>query len=284
MKRILVATDLSPRSDRAIARALALRQEHGAEVTLLHVVEAELPNWMARQQSWAAQGELAGQVKALAGEDAPGIEIRIVTGHDWEQILAQADAIGADLVLLGDHRPAPIRDLLRGTTVARVATGGSRPVLVVHKPASTSYRMVVVGVDFSPQAEAAAALARTLAPEAHHLCVHAYDIPFAGLLAANAGIGESSRWHARFAEAARADLETWMRGRRRPGGRVDTTLRHGRPEVVLREMAEVHGADLLVVGTRGHNRALRAAIGSVAQDLLDDPPCDVACTPGGPSP
>ena len=49
MKHILVATDLTARSDRAIERAFSLARETGAELTILHAVDDELPASVADQ-------------------------------------------------------------------------------------------------------------------------------------------------------------------------------------------------------------------------------------------
>ena len=42
--KVLVATDLSARSDRAVERAVILAKQTGAALTILHVVDADLPS------------------------------------------------------------------------------------------------------------------------------------------------------------------------------------------------------------------------------------------------
>ncbi|AZQ69050.1 universal stress protein [Silicimonas algicola] len=49
MKHIVVATDMSERSDRALARALSLARETGARCTVTSVVEDALPEDLANQ-------------------------------------------------------------------------------------------------------------------------------------------------------------------------------------------------------------------------------------------
>ena len=46
--RIVAATDLSPRSDRAFERAVQLARSLGAHLTLLHVISDELPSAVLR--------------------------------------------------------------------------------------------------------------------------------------------------------------------------------------------------------------------------------------------
>ena len=60
MKRILCATDLSPRCEGAVHRAGMLAQQHGAQLALLHVLdpvlflEQEQEHVIARLRSQAA--------------------------------------------------------------------------------------------------------------------------------------------------------------------------------------------------------------------------------------
>ena len=42
-----MATDLSARSDRALERAVMLTREHGAELTVAHIIDEELPSALA---------------------------------------------------------------------------------------------------------------------------------------------------------------------------------------------------------------------------------------------
>ncbi|MEO1688792.1 MAG: universal stress protein, partial [Pseudomonadota bacterium] len=55
MRRILVASDLSARSDRALARAAALAQAHGAALHVAHVTDDELPAALAHPQTESAR-------------------------------------------------------------------------------------------------------------------------------------------------------------------------------------------------------------------------------------
>ena len=56
------------------------------------------------------------------------------------------------------------------------------------------------------------------------------------------------------------------------GVHVTSEARMGKPAVVLRELAQEHDADVLVIGNRGMNRRLR---GSVPNTLSHRSPCSV---------
>lgn len=54
MKQILVATDFSTRSDRALRRAVLTARQVRAELTLVHVVDDDQPNYLIERQKTAA--------------------------------------------------------------------------------------------------------------------------------------------------------------------------------------------------------------------------------------
>jgi nucleotide-binding universal stress UspA family protein len=52
-------------------------------------------------------------------------------------------------------------------------------------------------------------------------------------------------------------------------------MQEGPVREVIHRRVELLKSDLLVIGTRGRAGAAHASLGSVAGDLLRDPPCDV---------
>ena len=50
---------------------------------------------------------------------------------------------------------------------------------------------------------------------------------------------------------------------------------HGDPAEAIVEAAKEHGADLVIVGTRGANLASRVLLGSVSTKVVHEAPCDV---------
>lgn len=65
-----------------------------------------------------------------------------------------------------------------------------------------------------------------------------------------------------------------------PGRTVTTTVLFGRPGAAIVAAAERSGADLVVVGSRGHGPFLSALLGSVAAEVVDRAPCPVLVARG----
>jgi len=56
---------------------------------------------------------------------------------------------------------------------------------------------------------------------------------------------------------------------------VLSSVRHGDPRRVIVDQAREWGADLIIIGARGHSALERWLIGSVAQNVVAHAPCSV---------
>jgi nucleotide-binding universal stress UspA family protein len=286
LARILVASDLSPRARRAIARAALLAAAHGARLTALHVLDEPLHAGLLRlvspARARARRRVIAAAEAALCREVAASVRgrgdasVRIETGTPFVTIARRARTEGADLVVLGAHGAHGIPGALVGTTAERVVRHGDRPVLVVKRTPRGPYRRVLVPVDFSEPSARALALAARLSPEAALLVLHVYEVWYepqlrrAGVTAAT--IAAHRRAEAREAAGRLAALS-------RSAGLGDRTvtplLRRGHPTRAIAGAARRLGADLVVVGSHGRRGLGRALLGSVAERVLREVACDV---------
>jgi nucleotide-binding universal stress UspA family protein len=120
------------------------------------------------------------------------------------------------------------------------------------------YRRIVVGTDGSARAEQAVREAAQLATTAH-----ARLIVVAAHGADDGGEGQ-----------ARADAAAEL-ARTVGAGDVHALSEEGVAEEVLLGVVESHGADLLVVGSKGMTDASRFLIGAVANTISHHAACDV---------
>ncbi len=137
INRILVATNGSDSSRYAVALGGELASAEGAELTFLHVVPpvefvAGRMSLHAAPRLLRSVGDEALDAAALAADELGVRSHReLVSGDVHESIVAYADAIDADLVVVGERQ----RRRRFGLTVARwVARNSTRPVLVARPP------------------------------------------------------------------------------------------------------------------------------------------------------
>jgi nucleotide-binding universal stress UspA family protein len=127
---------------------------------------------------------------------------------------------------------------------------------------------LVVGYDGSEGSRRALQRVRELAIDYQALVIVAVapDIRSAGLGADLAG----SRLNP---ERLLGEARELLDGRH--GAAIETRAAVGDPAVVLTDVAREVGAQLLIVGRRGGDFVTRTLLGSVAQRVVQDAPCDV---------
>jgi nucleotide-binding universal stress UspA family protein len=142
-KRILLPTDGSEITSKAVETAVKLAATLGAEVSALAVKEpfpysaiTEMQP-MPPQEFFDTQDRIAtrnlGLVSAACG--AVGVKcnaLALEAVHPWEAILEQAKVQGADLIVMASHGRRGMSALLLGSETQKVLTHGTIPVLVVR--------------------------------------------------------------------------------------------------------------------------------------------------------
>jgi nucleotide-binding universal stress UspA family protein len=136
-RRILIAYDGSDASRKAFDAASGLALRHGAELWVLSVaqppeigddVETEAVIENSRRYH---RRMLAGLKTALAGKNLKA-HFEVVVGHPAERIIAEADKIDADLIVVGDRGRSRFSRLLLGSTSKHVTEHAARAVMVVR--------------------------------------------------------------------------------------------------------------------------------------------------------
>lgn len=276
MKNILMATDLSARSDRALERAVRLARAHGSTLTVVHVVDEDLPASLADAQEQAAGEAIRGQIGGLEGGDSASVSIKVVFGRPYASILEMSEDGEADLIVLGVHREDAFKDMFRGTTAERIIRAGNTPVLLVKDHVTEPYRRIMVGVDFSVYSRRAIEFAVKFVPGGDFHLVHAYDVPFKGFLYGHDTRREVSKQHqAQFEHMVNAEMASFLDSLETPVPTLQRVAQEGEVRDVIHRQLDKLKPDLLVIGTHGRTGVAHAFLGSVAEDLLRQPPCDV---------
>jgi universal stress protein E len=276
ISHILLATDLTDRSERALGRATQLcRDGRAHRLTLLHVVAVGLPPTLTAQQLNGAETFLAGKIAQLpsVGMQAPaGVIVR--TGDPFSTIIGEGIRVKADLILVGAPGDSPYARTVVGTTAERVIRFGECPVLLINQPARGRYARVLVAFDGSDGAIRSLATAIAIAPDAEFRIVHAWWPP-------PASFGESEDTkriidedNDRLRAMLSATVEQAAAASQVPPPRMSIDMVEHNPYVVMTN--ELGWADLLVMGTHSKGRlASTTSIGRLAQHLLNESTHDV---------
>lgn len=141
---LLVAVDGSTTSRLALSHAAALARMAGSTVVLLHIVDDVAPFLGAsraadvRPQFVQAGRTLLDDARALPELSGLAVQTVLVECHGeriCELIVQQAQAVQADLIVLGTHGRRGVDRLLIGSDAEQVARTAPVPVMLVRQSA-----------------------------------------------------------------------------------------------------------------------------------------------------
>lgn len=281
MNRILVATDFSTRSDRALRRAVLLAGAHGAALTLVHVVDDDQPADLVGHHAKAARALLEQTARTIAEVDAVPAETIVTTGDPFAGILAAADAADPDLIVVGPHR-RQFLDTIVGTTAERTIRRGSRPVLMANAAPGGAYQRSLLAIDLDEASQGAVQAARRLGMLAGTdvAALHLFDAAAVSMMKRAMEYPEAIDAYVKEEERrARIALTSHLLESGVEGARQILRPRQGPAAALIRDCAGEVSADLIVMGTNQRRGLHRFLIGSVAQEVLLDATQDVLVVP-----
>lgn len=138
-KHILVPTDFSDASERALSAAIELAVAFKARVTLLHIWNvpvmgyAEGLTWPIDEMKVAARTSLS-ELRERVAKRVPETEAVLERGLEWERILDVVKKQDVDLVVMGTHGRRGLPRLLLGSVAEKVVRLSTVPVMTVGEP------------------------------------------------------------------------------------------------------------------------------------------------------
>jgi nucleotide-binding universal stress UspA family protein len=139
IKHILVPTDFSDASERALAMAVELARTFQARLTLLHAwaipntVYGEGLAWPVEDLEKASRRTL-DDVHARVSKLVHGTEATLQVGTEWQRILDVAKERKVDLIVMGTHGRRGLQRLVLGSVAEKIVRLSPVPVLTVGAP------------------------------------------------------------------------------------------------------------------------------------------------------
>ncbi len=165
LDHILCPVDFSKNSELALDYAGALARSHDAKLTILHVLfdvaadgypyipESIYPNEETRTR---AAEELQTFAASVLGSDPPAT-LELGEGQVVDVVVAKADELGVDMIVVGTEGRRGVSRLLLGSVTERLLRQAHRPVLSVSPSAALAsekrlvFDNILCPVDFSPE-------------------------------------------------------------------------------------------------------------------------------------
>ncbi len=295
--RVLCPVDLSSCSRAALQHAVAIARWYEAKVTALHVFRqvpvvdtaaAALgaglytpPVALTEVDRKAVERQVAEFVAHTPG--AGDVAVQVCEGINIrEEILHQAEAVRADLLVLGSHGLTGVKRLVLGSVAENVLRHSLTPVLIVPPHASAAaasgvpFKRIVCAVDFEADSYRALRYAFDLAQEsdAELTLLHAVTMPAVHVGAEELAIEvESIRDTAM--RSARERLDALVPDEARGYCSVHAEVIEGPAHEAVLGLATEVNADLIIMGVRDRAAIDMAVFGSTTQAVVRAAHCPV---------
>lgn len=294
LKNILCPTDFSEFSGRALRHAMALARRFEAKLTVLHVIAYPLayggdmpyfpnpPLVEDRSYKKEAEAELRQFVEpAILDRVAINLEIR--QGMPWREIRAAADAVGADLLVMGTHGRGGFERFILGSVAEKVLHSASCPVLTVCHEEGRTWQApglisrILCATDLSESSAHTIALALSLAAEnqAHLTLLHVIESPPELSMRDYPPPLLSGQPRQDLSDLAGRQLQSAVSQEARAWCEIEECVELGTPHKKILERASEERSDLIVVGSRARGPLGSIWFGSTSQHIVRAATCPV---------
>jgi nucleotide-binding universal stress UspA family protein len=289
-RKLLLATDLSARCDRALDRAISLVVHWQAQLTVLHVLEEVLnptalrdersqPSWRRPPDAVAiAKQRIYHGLRADLGDTIDTASVVIEEGEPADVIESVAASRGCELIITGIARERPFarHPVTVGKTVEQLLRRSPTPILVVRNRPRVSYEHILLATDLSDASARALQIALRFFPGQQLQLLHAFDLPYTSLIPDPTSLDKG------MSESLTNELEGFLVSNglsSQDRSRLDLLVERGRPDTLIRAYVNDRDTDLVVLGTQGRSAMLEVLIGSTAKSILSAMPCDALIVP-----
>jgi len=247
-KNILYATDLSFAAERALPYALEVARRYGSTIHVAHVIQPDIYP-LVPPSSWS---QMADAEEVFRKESRRDLEEQLGSvphdiifrpGKTWPILSQLIEEKQIDLVVFSTHGGGGLQKLIFGSVADDIFRKSPCPVLavgpgVMNKPkANAELNRILYATDFRSESLAAAPYAISLAQEHRAQLVLLHSIENGGDVPA-------------MLHALHQLVPLGAELRTEPVCIVE----HGAPGSKILEVAEAHGADLIVLGVQSNNK------------------------------
>jgi nucleotide-binding universal stress UspA family protein len=285
LTKILVTTDFSEVSDRALDYAIALARRYDARIYLTHIITPDPFQFAEPQLAQATyekvrQAAEEGITDILISGKLRGVphEVLLDEGNVWPTLEKLIGKHEIDLVVCGTHGRGKVQKILIGSVAEEIFRQADTAVLTVGPSVKSEVRKeielshILFSTDFGPGAEKAAAYAFSLAQE------HNASLTLLHVIESGAAYTEESVARQREINVVRmkklmpADSENWCK----PEFRV--TFGSAVEEILI--AARESQADLIVMGAKPRRSLAGHVPLTIAYNVVTKSTCPVLTVRG----
>ncbi|MBT8460915.1 MAG: universal stress protein [Gemmatimonadetes bacterium] len=287
-KSILIGIDFSDTSVETVRWAVSRFPE--ADITLFHAIERlSVPGYLSRELGsklgMVRERELDARANLEAIAEQCGIDARIEVRAGWtpEALVAVAEELKSELVVVGAHQKRVWPSDEVGNTCVAIVRKASVPVLVWRPIRQESDKTILAALDLR---DGSAPIAATAARYAAYfgtrlVLMHAMPGTLQAYVRAVSSPTKTDDTVKVLEQRARDEALNRVPPGLREGIEIQTSIVRGRPIVHhILTIAETEAADLIVIG-KYHAPGLkgRVILGGITRQIIQGANCSVLTVP-----
>ena len=144
-RKILVPTDFSEYSNKALAQAVDIARKYNSKIYLLHVIDQgvqqcvvdycladEVVKQIEKEGFNTAQEKLKKELSKLSGMKGLDVEYDVKQGVPYDVILKEQREKEIDLIVIASHGKTGLMKYFMGSVAERVLRDAKSPVLLIR--------------------------------------------------------------------------------------------------------------------------------------------------------
>ena len=156
LKSILVATDFSSASQKALRHALSIARHYGARLCIMHVVSSlgltmNGPEAVAAATTAAQRDAMLAERKLIESGELRDLRHQVIvrSGDVWDELQSEIKQQAIDLVVVGTHARTGLKRLVLGSVAEKIFRNACCRVLTVGPGSPTDAHLKPDGMERS---------------------------------------------------------------------------------------------------------------------------------------
>jgi len=278
LQNILVPTDFSDSSEKAIEASIQLAKEFKSKITLLYVSSYEKILKETEILLEEAIHEKLSVLKLKIIEEKVEVpDIIIEKGVEFEKIIETAQEIDANVIVVGSGSKNKNDKFKLGTTVEKLMRKNQIPLWVVKNEPVSPVRRIICPVDYSDASKRALLNAITISKrfKAELTVIHIFE-PIEVTSIGSSVNSEEENKNRR--DKKELEFNNFLNQCNFESIKYNTELLEGVPFLEILRAAKKKSSDLLIMGTTGKTGLSKLLMGSVTEKVTRELPCSFITT------
>jgi nucleotide-binding universal stress UspA family protein len=224
----------------------------------------------------ATTHRLLNYQKTIRNNGIDSKTILIQTGTPFDKIIAEADRLNVNVIMIGSGDISDDKNFRLGTTAVRLIRKSDKPVWVVKKGAKPQIKKLLCPVDLSEPSKRALSNAIHLARKFEaKLSVLTVVPKVKSLYSKTPELEIREQMQHEYFEKLHTEFENFLKDFNFHNVQWEKKVLEGTPYQEIMESARTLTPDLLIMGSTGRTGLSRILLGSTAEKIIRKLPCSV---------